>query len=172
MSDRDLVPMDIQPAISAAVEAVTRQQTEKEVVIGSAVLPGQHFILANHYLNDLFLNIVSNSVKFDGARKVKVEITVSDENTPQGAYWVVSVADRGRGIPDDRKKAVFERFATGMTGIKGFGLGLSIVSTIIEKYGGRIWVEDRISGDFSKGAVFKIMLPKAVKPSETKHLAA
>jgi signal transduction histidine kinase len=72
--------------------------------------------------------------------------------------------DRGRGIPDDRKKAVFERFATGMTGIKGFGLGLSIVSTIVEKLGGRIWVDDRIQGDFSKGAVFKVLLPKA-RPS-------
>jgi signal transduction histidine kinase len=56
---------------------------------------------------------------------------------------------------------VFERFATGMTGVKGFGIGLSIVSALVEKYGGRIWAEDRIKGDFSKGSVFKIALPKA-----------
>ena len=51
-----------------------------------------------------------------------------------------------------------------MTGIKGFGLGLSIVSTIVEKMQGRIWVEDRVRGDFSQGSVFKVMLPKAPPP--------
>ena len=51
-----------------------------------------------------------------------------------------------------------------MTGIKGFGLGLSIVGAVVEKVGGRIWVEDRIKGDFSKGTVFKIALPKANPP--------
>jgi len=74
--------------------------------------------------------------------------------------WTIPT-DRGRGIPDDRKRTVFERFATGATGVKGFGLGLSIVGTIVEKFQGRIWVEDRVRGDFSKGAVFKVMLPKA-----------
>jgi signal transduction histidine kinase len=100
-------------------------------------------------------------VKFDASKRVKVEVTISEEALAAGASWVVSVADRGRGIPDDRKSAVFERFATGMTGIKGFGLGLSIVKSIVDNYGGRIWVEDRVKGDFTKGTVFKIVLPKA-----------
>jgi len=52
-----------------------------------------------------------------------------------------------------------------MTGVKGFGLGLSIVKSIVDKFGGRIWVEDRVGGDFTKGTVFKIKLPKAPNPS-------
>jgi signal transduction histidine kinase len=96
-----------------------------------------------------------------------VDVNIEDEASPQGDSWLISVVDRGRGIPDDRKGVVFERFATGVTGVKGFGLGLSIVSAIVQKFGGRIWVEDRIKGDASKGTVFKIMLPKCKTPSPT-----
>jgi len=51
-----------------------------------------------------------------------------------------------------------------MTGVKGFGLGLSIVRTLVDKFGGEIWVEDRARGDFTKGSVFKIKLPRAEPP--------
>jgi len=167
MSDRDFVPMDIYPAVTAAIEAVAKSYPERTVSVVSTITPGAHYVLANQYLNDLVLNVLHNSVKFDSAKRVKVDVTTNEDKSPQGEFWVISVIDRGRGIPDDRKRTVFERFATGMTGIKGFGLGLSIVSTIVEKYDGRIWVEDRVKGDFSKGAVFKVMLHKAMAPEGT-----
>ena len=167
MSDRDFVPMDIYPAVTAAIEAVTKSYPERTVSVVSTITPGTHYVLANQYLNDLVLNVLHNSVKFDSAKRVKVDVTVTEDKSPQGEFWIMSLIDRGRGIPDDRKRTVFERFATGMTGIKGFGLGLSIVSTIVEKFNGRIWVEDRVKGDFSKGAVFKVMLQKANPPAGT-----
>lgn len=168
MSDKDFVPMDMYPAIMVAIEAVAKSYPERTVSVVTTVTPGAHYVLANQYLNDLVLNVLHNSVKFDSAKRVKVDVTVTEDKSPQGEFWVMSVIDRGRGIPDDRKRTVFERFATGMTGIKGFGLGLSIVSTLVEKYNGRIWVEDRVKGDFSKGAVFKVMLHKAMPPVGTK----
>ena len=166
MSAKEFAPLDVYPPLVAAIETVTKAQSERSVVINSSVLPKCHYIMGNQFIGDLFLNIVSNAVKFDTAKRVKVDIGITEDRSAKGDYWLISIVDRGRGIPDDRKKAVFERFATGMTGIKGFGLGLSIVSTIVEKFGGRIWVEDRIQGDFSKGAVFKVLLPKARPPPE------
>jgi signal transduction histidine kinase len=44
---------------------------------------------------------------------------------------------------------------------KGAGMGLSIVSSLIERYGGKIWIEDRVYDDFSRGSVFNILLPRA-----------
>ncbi|MBE3044534.1 HAMP domain-containing histidine kinase [Candidatus Bathyarchaeota archaeon] len=161
MSDSDFVPMDVQKAVAEAIDTVTKATTDRKVTIVSALAPNTHYVMANQFIDDLFLNIISNAVKFDISKRVRVDVTISDETTSQGDFWIVSVVDRGRGIPDDRKKVVFERFATGMTGIKGFGLGLSIVSAVVEKVGGRIWVEDRIKGDSSKGTVFRIALPKA-----------
>jgi len=164
MSDKGFTTVDLHQPIMRAVEAVTKMNSDREVVIVPLVSPGVHYVLGNDYIGDLFMNLIQNSVKFDTAKRVKVDLSISEDRTPKGDYWVISITDRGRGIPDDRKRAVFERFATGMTGIKGFGLGLSIVSTVVEKYGGRIWVEDRVKGDFTKGAVFKITFPKALPP--------
>jgi len=166
MSDTGFIPMDLQKVIAEAVELVSKINPERKVTIVSTLAPSTHFVRANEYINEVFYNVLSNSVKFDTSRRVRVDVSIEEEVTTQGDSWVISVTDRGRGIPDDRKKIVFERFATGMTGIKGFGLGLSIVSAAVAKYGGRIWVEDRVKGDFSKGTVFKIMLPKSKPPVE------
>ena len=165
ISESELVPTDLQEAISEAISVVSKiAYADKKVSVTSHLLLDTHFVMADQFIRDLFQNILSNSLKFDPSKRVRVDITVAEETTSQGASWIVSIADRGRGIPDDRKKVVFERFASGMTGIKGFGLGLSIVKSIVDKYGGRIWVEDRVKGDFTKGTVFKIMLPKAQSP--------
>ncbi|HJX04712.1 MAG TPA: HAMP domain-containing sensor histidine kinase, partial [Thermoplasmata archaeon] len=118
-------------------------------------------VMANQYLFDVFYNVLSNAIKFDSSSRVKVDVFASEEKGTAGDHWLISIVDRGRGIPDDRKKVVFERFATGVTGVKGFGLGLSIVKAVVDSYRGRIWVEDRMQGDFTKGTVFKITLPMA-----------
>ena len=111
--------------------------------------------MANDFIHDLFQNIISNAVKFDSSKRVRVEVSIAEEPSAAGASWVVSIADRGRGIPDDRKSAVFERFATGMTGIKGFGLGLSIVKQFVELHGGTI----ALKSDANTGTTFTIVLP-------------
>ena len=164
MSEGTFAPMDLHRAVGEAIDAVTKATPERRVTVVSSLAPETHFVMANEYLSDIFLNVLSNAVKFDISPRVRVDVMIDDEVSPQGNSWLISVADRGRGIPDDRKSIVFERFATGVTGIKGFGLGLSIVSAIVERYGGRIWVEDRIKGDASKGTVFKILLPKCDAP--------
>ncbi|MDQ1371655.1 MAG: hypothetical protein QG582_569 [Candidatus Thermoplasmatota archaeon] len=161
MSEDDFTVYDIHGPIVNAVQAVSKSSGEKTIQVVPNLAKGAHFVRANGYINDMFLNIIMNAAKFDSAKVVRVEVTVDEVKDSRGEFWVVSVSDRGRGVPDDRKQTVFERFATGATGVKGFGLGLSIVGTIVEKYQGRIWVEDRVRGDFSKGSVFKVMLPKA-----------
>ncbi|OGS44833.1 MAG: hypothetical protein A3K76_06785 [Euryarchaeota archaeon RBG_13_57_23] len=171
IADAELMVTDLQKVIVEAIEVVTKANPEKKVNIVSTLSQNTHFVMGSQYVVDLFVNILSNSVKFDQSRRVRVDVHVADETFPQGTFWIVSVIDRGRGIPDDRKKAVFERFATGITGVKGFGLGLSIVSSIVSKYGGRIWVEDRVPGDFSKGTVFKVSLPKAELQAEAALLS-
>jgi PAS domain S-box-containing protein len=161
MDERDLSPEDLGTAVNDAFNVVKRMYPDRDIVIASTIPPGKHFVKANTFLRELFVNVLSNAVKFDQSKRVKVEVSLGHEHVSDGEYWLVSVSDRGRGVPDDRKTTVFERFATGATGVKGFGLGLSIVRTIVDGFGGKIWVEDRVKGDFSKGSVFKMLLPKA-----------
>jgi PAS domain S-box-containing protein len=171
MSEADFVPTDIQKAVAEAIVAVEKSASpDKRVVVSSHLLHDMYYTTANEYLRELFVNLLSNSVKFDPSKRVRVDVTISEEVTSQMASWIVSVVDHGRGISDERKKVIFERFATGVTGIKGFGLGLSIVKSIVDKLGGRIWVEDRVKDDFTKGTVFKVSLPKASPPQAPKEV--
>jgi PAS domain S-box-containing protein len=165
MSESDFRILDLERPISESVEAVSHMFPDRNVSVMSMVEPGKHFVMANDYIRDLFTNIISNAVKFDSSTRIRVEISVSERRTSTGKSWIVSISDRGRGIPDDRKTTVFERFATGMTGIKGFGLGLSIVRTIVDKFDGSIWVEDRVKGDYTKGSVFMMSFPQAPAPA-------
>jgi signal transduction histidine kinase len=65
---------------------------------------------------------------------------------------MVSVLDRGPGLPEDRLQSVFDPFVT--TKDQGTGLGLSIARAIIEQYRGKIWAENRPDG----GAAFRFTL--------------
>jgi signal transduction histidine kinase len=77
-------------------------------------------------------------------------------------YCKVYVEDNGPGITDSVKNTLFERFRRGDTKASGKGLGLFLVKTLVEDYGGRVWVEDRVPGQQSRGARFVIMLPAII----------
>ncbi len=112
--------------------------------------------VANELLKDVFSNIIGNAVKHSTGPLV-VNIALSKVTMPDGAYCRVTVEDTGPGIPDERKQKVFERI--GKTRMEGKGLGLYLVKTLIDDYHGRIWVEDRVPGDYAKGVRVVVLLP-------------
>ncbi len=67
---------------------------------------------------------------------------------------------RHLGGPQPQLFQRFENLDTGMAA-ESHGLGLSVVKALVDRYQGKVWVEDRIKGDQGKGSVFVIMLPKA-----------
>ena len=68
--------------------------------------------------------------------------------------------DNGIGVSDDRKEIIFKRGNRELKGSKGMGLGLSLVSKILSIFNGKIWVEDKIKGDYTKGSNFIILIPE------------
>jgi signal transduction histidine kinase len=77
-------------------------------------------------------------------------------------YYRITVDDNGPGIPDERKESVFGRFSTGPNRVKGSGLGLYLVKSLVESYGGSVWVENRVPGNYKEGSGFVVMLPAVV----------
>ncbi|BAI61619.1 putative histidine kinase [Methanocella paludicola SANAE] len=115
-------------------------------------------IRANELLHDVFANLVSNAIKHTGDRAdIAIDLDVLEDHDRE--YCRVMVEDNGPGIPDDFKDRIFNRMLRGTTKAKGMGLGLYLVKSLVESYGGRVWVEDRVSGDHTKGARFVVMLP-------------
>ena len=113
-------------------------------------------VLANDLLSAVFENLIGNAEKFAG---LKGEITIRVED--HGDEVLVSVEDTGPGIPDDIKPHLFARFSGGNGEKSGRGLGLYICRMLVERYGGRIWVDDRVPGRPECGSALRFTLRKA-----------
>ncbi|HZX31488.1 MAG TPA: ATP-binding protein [Rhodocyclaceae bacterium] len=101
----------------------------------------------------LLQNLVENGIKYNRSRPPRV--TVSAER--QDGEWVIAVADNGIGIDPKYHERIFEIFRRlhSHQQIPGTGIGLAICQRIVERHGGRLWVESRPG----EGSVFRFSLP-------------
>jgi two-component system CheB/CheR fusion protein len=103
-------------------------------------------------LTQLFQNLISNSIKFRGAETPRIH--VSAERDAEG--WLFAVRDNGIGIDPQDAHRVFGMFKRLHGGeIPGTGIGLALCKRVVERKGGRIWVES----EAGRGATFKFTIP-------------
>jgi len=107
-------------------------------------------VAADELLEDVFGNIFLNAVEH-GGDGVHVAVTA----TADGTTVTVRIADDGPGIEPDRRRRVFDRGEKG-AGSAGSGFGLYFVDSMVESYGGTIWIEESDTG----GAAFVVELPR------------
>lgn len=90
-------------------------------------------------LAQLFLNLITNAIKFRGADPPRVHLAARRE----GRAWIFSCADNGLGIEPQHLDVIFEMFRRVHTSeaIPGAGIGLAVVQRIVEQHQGRVWVE-------------------------------
>lgn len=102
----------------------------------------------------VLINLVDNAIKHGGGSK---QITLSAQQ--DGDMMVISVADKGPGIPPEYRQKIFEKFQRinqeGRGSSKGMGMGLAFCRLAVEAHGGSIWVDDAPGG----GARFNLTLP-------------
>ncbi len=121
-------------------------------------------ISANELVKHVYSNIISNSVKHsDPGKPLHIWIFAYNVVEDGRSFVKCSIDDDGPGIPDDVKGRLFNRFQRGSTKAYGKGLGLFIVKTLVDDFYGRVWVEDRVPGDYTRGSRFVVMLPAAGK---------
>jgi signal transduction histidine kinase len=143
--------------------ALIRSAFPNKTILASVEVPDGAQVLADPLLDEVFVNIISNAVKNTEGSEPHVEIQVKatqeggQTNTQERKYWEVSIADHGRGIPDDSKPGVFTRY---LGTAKGRGLGLSIArALVVDRYSGKIELRNRVEGDYRKGTRVEIWLP-------------
>jgi PAS domain S-box-containing protein len=119
-------------------------------------------VLANRLIDELFINLIENSIKHSPPDKpLAIQILQTTVCSDGKEYFMVSVEDNGPGIADSVKNKLFTRYFRGMARTKGKGLGLYLVKTLVEGFNGQVWAEDRVAGDPAKGVRFVVLIPAA-----------
>jgi PAS domain S-box-containing protein len=113
---------------------------------------------ANELLRDVFQNLVGNAIEHsEGDLSICIKAVDVEEDGRLSCR--VSVEDNGPGISDDIKKGLFKRSSFKRTRASGKGFGLCLARMLVEDFGGKIWVEDRVPGDYGQGCRFVVILP-------------
>jgi PAS domain S-box-containing protein len=121
-------------------------------------------------VQQLFQNLISNALKFRSEAPPRVHISVMPQfhnATPEATHeasgdrpseWTFCVSDNGIGVEPQYREQIFEIFQRlhSRRVYEGTGIGLAICRKIVQRHGGRIWVEDSLE----KGAAFYFTLPK------------
>jgi signal transduction histidine kinase len=149
-------PVDVCDILQEVREAY-EDPPEREVTINLSSR-GDCWVMASRLLRDAFSNIVSNAIKHS-VGTVTVNILVDHRSRDDQDMVRVSIEDDGPGIPDERKERIFDRSLMGLTKPVSRGLGLYLVKRLVEDHNGSVWVEDRVPGDYTKGARFVVLLP-------------
>ncbi|HJW23849.1 MAG TPA: ATP-binding protein [Rhodocyclaceae bacterium] len=104
-------------------------------------------------VTQLLQNLIENGIKYNRSTPPRVRVTCER----QGNEWVFAVADNGIGIDPKHHERIFEIFRRlhAHHEIPGTGIGLAICYRIVERHGGRIWVESEVG----RGSVFYFSLP-------------
>ena len=155
-----LLELDLSPILSEAIRDIQMNALYGDIKISYDSPSGKLMVKADSFLKDVFYNLLSNASKY-GEQK-PIEVTVSEHSDRGSDFYRISVADHGHGIPEERKNFLFRRFdqLDSESAAEGHGLGLSVVNALAERYGGRVWVENRESGDFTRGSIFHLIIPR------------
>jgi PAS domain S-box-containing protein len=148
-----LLATDTNVVLETALEHLTLAIGEAAGSVTHDRLPA---VLADaSQLEHLFLNLISNALKFRGAEPPRVHVAAARGD----GVWRFSVRDNGIGIEPqyfERIFVIFQRLHA-REDYAGTGIGLAIAKKIVERHGGRIWVESELGS----GATFFFTLPAA-----------
>jgi PAS domain S-box-containing protein len=144
-------PTDCKTVVGRVLHDLDARIRDTSALVEAGDLPT--VIADDQQLGQLFQNLLCNALKFHGDDKPHVRITAEQ----QSDHWLFTVQDNGIGIAPQHAEQIFVLFQRLHSRHKyeGTGIGLAICKKIVERHGGRIWVESEVG----KGASFKFTLP-------------
>jgi len=154
--------VDLNASVQSAVSALRPAIDEAGAVVRCDTLPS---VLADGaQLEQLYHNLIGNALRFSNGRRPRVHVGVENKS----GEHVFFVRDNGIGIDPRYAEKVFVMFQRlhARDEYEGNGIGLAVCKRIVERHGGRIWVES----EPGKGAAFRFTIPdrKEGLPKETK----
>ena len=156
-AEKPLETVDLNPVLETVQLSLKAAIDESHAVITSDPLP----VIRAHaaYCVILFQNLIGNAIKYRSAEPPRIHISVQEA---EGEFRL-AVRDNGIGIEREHHQKIFVAFKRlHNREIPGTGIGLAICQRVVERYGGRIWVESEVGA----GATFHFTLPKIAAHQE------
>jgi signal transduction histidine kinase len=159
--DVKLFHVGVDESFRRALSLIREANPDRELDVASSIPAAK--VLADDLLDEVFVNILSNAVRYTDGRRVSLEVSLEEQREAEPAtptkYWKLTVADHGKGMADELKREGFVRYSPSK---KGSGLGLSIVrALVVSRYSGVLRFRDRVEDDMTKGTAVEVWLPKA-----------
>jgi len=145
---------DASAVLQVTLSGLTEAIRESNATVTYDSLPKVFF--GEAHLQQVLQNLISNALKYRGQETPRIHISATDV----GGGWRFSVQDNGIGIDPQYKEKIFGVFKRLHRDEKygGTGVGLAICQRVVERYGGRIWVESTVGN----GATFHFTVPRHV----------
>ena len=162
-SDPELHRVDLESVLTNEIEKARSAYDNTTITVTGDLDDGLD-VIATDLLSSVFRNLLNNAVAHNDKPAPEITVHVVDN----GETVSVAIADNGPGVPDSQKNEIFGRGEMGL-GSSGSGIGLYLVDTLVEMYGGEVILEDRVerssassrtqSGDNElEGSVFTVVL--------------
>jgi light-regulated signal transduction histidine kinase (bacteriophytochrome) len=145
-------PVDCQQVLQAVLENLSAAVAESGAVVTHGPLPTVQAV--HSQLVQLLQNLMANAIRFRSAAPPQIDVRAE----AHGSDWRFAVRDNGIGIDPQYTERIFLPFERlhSRADYPGTGIGLAISKRIVERHGGRIWVESQPG----HGAVFYFTLPR------------
>ncbi len=148
--ESDRQPTALKPILVREIDDTRSSYPEADIETDGSV-PNVE-VLANDVLNSVFRNILENAVQHNDGDDPQIRASVR----PLETTVRVRIADNGSDIPEDHIEEMFGKGKKGLTS-EGSGIGLHLVNTLVDRYGGAVWVDH----DDPIGKAFVVELPRA-----------
>ena len=167
----DLEELDIVQLAYDVIKEIKNQISDKKIKINLKCTNNSINVIGDKIrLNQVFLNLINNSIKYTPEGDIVISISKSNSsisninnkksnsnNDNDNDFALVQIIDKGLGIPPTIEQKLFSKFTKGSK--LGTGLGLFICKNIVESHGGKIWAKNNPD----KGATFSFTIPTKTK---------
>ncbi len=162
----ELVPVNLTKSVKQTAAEARSAFLSKKINIRLSLPEQDVWVMADNFLDEVMYNLLTNAIKYDEHEEVVIDVDYALVEFEGKNYAQIRLTDRGIGIPDEFKDKVFSRDYKKLVRpdrpilqrSRGAGMGLSLVKSLLDRYGGKIWVENRVYGDCTRGSIFVFIL--------------
>ncbi|MHA1212923.1 MAG: PAS domain-containing protein, partial [Candidatus Heimdallarchaeota archaeon] len=155
----ELQPYDINTAIENAKEKIKQKFELRKIDIKHNLIAQKFLTLGNELLEDVFLNILENSLMYDRRREVEINIRAKD-SFERDDYWRIEFIFTNPNVSREMRKFIDVGYVRDSRTISGSGFGLTLVKAIVESMNGYLTIQDDLPGNKEQGSLIVFETPK------------